>query len=229
MIFSPQQSDRRRPTGILLSLGTHTAVFLFAFLLTLHWGRVRPIYRDSRCCTAQLYWTGNAGVSDASPTRPLPHAMPSPFPIPRATLIRNPVRLHQPRVPRHPAPIAQNRLARSGTPSLQQQQTIGTGAGADDAEPAYPTYFPRPAVTDRSLLPAVEHKIIVSVTISAQGDVTDERLVQGLGNSLDDLILRTVKNWRFHPATLNGNAVASVEQLVFPFNRDYPSDDGSNG
>jgi hypothetical protein len=36
-----------------------------------------------------------------------------------------------------------------------------------------------------------------------------------------------VKAWRFHPATLNGNNVASVEQLVFPFNRDYPSDDGS--
>jgi TonB family protein len=228
MIFSPQRTRQRRPAGILLSLATHAALFLIAFLLTLHWGRVRPVYRDSRCCTAQLYWTGNAGVSDSSPDVPTRHAIPSPIPVPKTSLIQNPVRLRQPRAPQHHAPAAHNRLARSGAPSLQQQQTIGTGSGTDDAEPAFPTYFPRPPVTDRSVLPAVEQKIIVDVTISADGDVTDEKLVQGLGNNLDDVVLRTVKAWRFHPATLNGNSVASVEQLVFPFNRDYPSDDGSN-
>jgi TonB family protein len=227
MIFSPQRTRQRRPAGILLSLATHAALFLIAFLLTLHWGRIRPVYRDSRCCTAQLYWTGNTGVSDSSPDVHTQHAIPSPVPVPKTSLIQNPVRLRQPRAPQHHAPVAQNRLARSGTPSQQQQQTIGTGNGTDDAEPAFPTYFPRPAVADRSVLPAIEQKIIVDVTISADGDVTDEKLVQGLGNSLDDVVLRTVKAWRFHPATLNGNNVASVEQLVFPFNRDYPSDDGA--
>ena len=67
MIFSPQRTRQRRPAGIVLSLATHAALFLIAFLLTLHWGRIRPVYRDSRCCTAQLYWTGNTGVSDSSP------------------------------------------------------------------------------------------------------------------------------------------------------------------
>ena len=227
MIFSPQRTRQRRPAGILLSLATHAALFLIAFLLTLHWGRIRPVYRDSRCCTAQLYWTGNTGVSDSSPDVHTQHAIPSPVPVPKTSLIQSPVRLRQPRAPQHHAPVAQNRLARSGTPSQQQQQTIGTGNGTDDAEPAFPTYFPRPAVADRSVLPAIEQKIIVDVTISADGDVTDEKLVQGLGNSLDDVVLRTVKAWRFPPATLNGNNVASVEQLVLPFNRDYPSDDGA--
>ncbi|MFP5229914.1 MAG: TonB family protein [Acidobacteriota bacterium] len=227
MIFSSPRTQHRRPAGILLSVGSHAALLLIAFLLTLHWGRVRPVYRDSRCCTAQLYWTGNTGVSDASPAAPRPHAIPSSIPVPRTAQIQNPVRLRRPRAPQHPV-VAKNRLARSGAPSPQQQQAIGTGNGTDDAEPAFPTYFPRPAVTDRSLLPAAEQKIIVNVTISPEGDVTDEKLVQGLGNSLDDLVLRTVKAWRFHPATLNGNNVASVEQLVFPFNRDYPSD-GATG
>lgn len=227
MIFSPQRTQPSRPAGILLSLATHAAIFLIAFLLTLHWGRVRPIYRDSRCCTAQLYWTGATGVSDSSPMLPTRHSIPSPIPVPKNSLIQNPTHLRQPRTPLHPATASQSRQARSGTPSLQQQQTIGTGSGTDDAEPAFPTYFPLPPVTDRSVLPAVEQKIIVDVTINAQGDVTDEKLVQGLGNSLDDLVLRTVKTWRFHPATKNGDNVASVEQLVFPFNREYPSDDGS--
>lgn len=225
MIFTPQGTQQRRPAGILLSLSIHAAVFLIAFLLTLHWGRVRPVYRDSRCCTAQLYWNSNTGVSDSSPAMPMPHFEKSTIPVPESSRIESPVHLRRPRMPQHQA--ARNHLASSGTPSLQQQQTIGTGNGTDDAEPAFPTYFPRPPVTDRSLLPAIEQKIIVDVTINAQGDVTDEKLVQGFGNSLDDLVLRTVRTWRFHPATLNGNNVASVEQLVFPFNRDYPSDDGS--
>jgi TonB family protein len=229
MIFSPHRIHQRRQAGLLLSLASHAAVLLIAFLFTLHWEKVRPIYHQSRCCTAALYWTGSTGVSDTSPASPRArHSIPSPVPVPRSTLIQNPIRLRQPRAPQHSAPVAQSHLAQAGIPSRQQQQTIGTGYGTDDAEPAFPTYFPRPAVTDRSLLPEVEKKIIVDVTISALGDVTDEKLVQGLGNGLDDLVMKTVKSWRFHPATLNGAAIASVEQLVFPFNRDYPSDDGSS-
>jgi TonB family protein len=228
MIFSPDRIHQRRQAGILLSFASHAAVLLIAFLITLHFGKVRPVYRQSRCCTAALYWTGNTGVSDSNPASPLnKRPKPSPIPTPTSSMIENPVRLRQPRTTENPA---QNHLAQAGIPSRQQQQqTIGNGSGTDDAEPAFPTYFPRPAVTDRSLLPAAEQKIIVDVTISDKGDVTDEKLVQGLGNTLDDLVMKTVKSWRFHPATLNGNNIASVEQLVFPFNRDYPSDEGSNG
>ena len=121
MILSSPRNPYRRPAGILLSLASHAAVLLIVFLLTLHWGRVRPIYRDSRCCTAQLYWNAPAGVSDSSPTEAIRHAVPSPIPVPQSSRIENPLRPRQPRKPRHSAP-AQNHLARSGTPSLQQQQ-----------------------------------------------------------------------------------------------------------
>jgi hypothetical protein len=226
MILSPARIEQRRQTGLLVSLGAHAAIFGVAFLFTLHWGKVQPVYRESRCCTAALYWSGNTGVSDSSPVSATHKRQPktAPVPVPKTALIENPMRLRQPRTAEKPA---QSRLAQSGNPTPQQQQSLGTGAGTDDAEPAFPTYFPRPPVTDRSLLPAVEHKIIVHVTISPLGDVTDEKLVQGIGNGLDDLVLKTVKGWRFHPATLNGNAVASVEDLVFPFSQDYPSDDNS--
>jgi protein TonB len=121
-------------------------------------------------------------------------------------------------------------MASATPPASPQQQptpTLGEGTGSDDAEPAFPTYFPRPAVADRSLLPAVEQKVIVTVSISALGDVTDETLTQGVGNSLDQIVLDTVKTWRFHPASLNGTAVASTEQLVFPFNRNSSSSGAS--
>jgi outer membrane biosynthesis protein TonB len=47
--------------------------------------------------------------------------------------------------------------------------------------------------------------------------VLEATLVQGLGNALDDLVLTTVKTWRFHPAMLNGNPVPTEAELIFPF------------
>jgi TonB family protein len=105
--------------------------------------------------------------------------------------------------------------------SPQQLAELGLGGDANDAEPALPLYFPSPGIMDRSLLPAVKQNVVVDVSISAAGDVTDEKLVRGLGNSLDQIVLATVKSWRFHPATLNGTAVASVERLVFPLDKDW--------
>ncbi len=67
MMFSPARPEQRRQAGVLLSLAVHASIFGVAFLFTLHWGKVRPIYRESRCCTAALYWSGNTGVSDSSP------------------------------------------------------------------------------------------------------------------------------------------------------------------
>lgn len=227
MLFSQDGTNAPRRAGMAASAAAHAALLLAFLLLTLHVDRVRAVYRDSRCCTAALYWTGNTAVSDVSPAASRAMRAPAlPVAPPKTPRIENPERPRPMRRSQKRAPAAQKRLAQAGTPSPQQQQTLGTGAGTDDAEPAFPTFFPRPAVADRSLLPAVEQKVIVNVSISAQGEVTDEKLVQGLGNSLDQIVLETVKTWRFHPATLNGTAVASVEQLVFPFNKEFGLDDG---
>jgi hypothetical protein len=32
-----------------------------------------------------------------------------------------------------------------------------------------------------------------------------------------------VRGWQFHPAMLNGGPVPSSMELVFPFNRNYPT------
>ncbi len=90
------------------------------------------------------------------------------------------------------------------------------------ADPAFPVFSPRPPVIDRSLLPATNQQVIVDVKVSATGDVLEATLVKGLGNALDQLVLDTVKTWRFHPATLNGNAVPTEDELIFPFDQSYP-------
>jgi protein TonB len=99
----------------------------------------------------------------------------------------------------------------------------GNGADAESANPAFPVFSPRPPVSDRSLLPASSQEVVVDVKVSANGDVLEATLVKGLGNGLDQIVLETVKTWRFHPATLNGNPVPTEAELIFPFNQGYPT------
>jgi TonB family protein len=98
----------------------------------------------------------------------------------------------------------------------------GNGADAEDARPAFPVFSPHPPVSDRSLLPASEQKIVVDVKLDELGQVVSETLVKSMGNKLDQIVLDIVRTWRFQPATVNGKPVPSEAELIFPFNQKYP-------
>ena len=102
-------------------------------------------------------------------------------------------------------------------------RAAGSGADQQNADPAFPVFSPHPSVSDRSLLPRSNQEVVVDVKVSATGDVLEATLVKGIGNGLDQIVLDTVKSWRFHPATINGNPVATEAELVFPFNLNYPT------
>ena len=102
----------------------------------------------------------------------------------------------------------------------------GNGSNNEDARPAFPVFSPKPAVTERGLLPVAEEKIVVDVKVDEEGAVVSETLVKGLGNRLDEIVLETVKTWRFQPATVNGKPVETEAEIVFPFNVQYPVDGG---
>jgi len=102
-------------------------------------------------------------------------------------------------------------------------RAAGSGADQQNADPAFPVFSPHPPVSDRSLLPSSNQEVVVDVKVSATGDVLEATLVKGIGNGLDQIVLDTVKSWRFHPATINGNPVATEAELVFPFNLNYPT------
>ena len=107
-------------------------------------------------------------------------------------------------------------------PAAQHDPVPGNGVDAQSADPAFPVFSPRPPVIDRALLPPNSQQVIVDVKVSAAGDVLEATLVKGIGNALDQLVLSTVKTWRFHPAMLNGTAVPTEDELIFPFDQSYP-------
>jgi protein TonB len=158
------------------------------------------------------------------------HAMRMPLPV--APVVQRKLKIiHQPPpVAKIPAPAKHVQPASTVPAAPPASEHMGTGTGqafgsgtdADDVDPAFPVFSPRPAVTDRSLLPSSEQKIVIDVKLNEQGDVVDETLVRGMGNSLDGLALAIVKTWRFHPAMVNGKPVASEAECIFPFNPNYP-------
>jgi TonB family protein len=120
-------------------------------------------------------------------------------------------------VNRNPAPAV-------GSPvSAPESAAAGNAADQESADPAFPVFSPRPPVADRSLLPDSNKEVVVDVKVSAAGVVLQATLVKGIGNGLDQIVLDTVKTWRFHPATINGSPVTTEAELIFPFDLKYPT------
>jgi len=101
----------------------------------------------------------------------------------------------------------------------------GNGGDAQNTTPAFPVFYPNPAVRDRSLLPASERHVVVDVQLTAGGEVLSENLVKGMGNALDRMAIDIVKTWRFQPATVNGKPVPSEAEVIFSFSQRYPNSD----
>ena len=59
--------------------------------------------------------------------------------------------------------------------------------------------------------------VIVEVTIDDQGNVTETRLLQSLQEDIDVKVIATLRNWRFKPATLDGTAISSRQDVHFHF------------
>lgn len=94
------------------------------------------------------------------------------------------------------------------------------GAGAQEVVIALPVVHPRPR-PDLSLLPAAGGDIILNAVIDEKGAITELVVVKSLGEKIDNVVLATVRQWSFTPATVNGRAITSEQEIHFHY--------GSNG
>ncbi len=104
--------------------------------------------------------------------------------------------------------------ARAGT----EYGSVGSASGTE-ARPALPLVFPDPAIFPWQVPNGLTGDVIVEVTIDEQGAVTDTRLLQSLKPDIDEKVVATVRNWRFRPATVDGVAISSRQDVHFH----YPS------
>jgi len=104
-----------------------------------------------------------------------------------------------------PAPIA--------TPMPQPKPPVFTEAAPIDEI--------KPTIPDSLRSDAIDATVIAEFQVGADGVPTGVRITQSSGNSdLDDLALKTARQWRFKPATREGQAVESTVRLHIEFQVD---------
>ncbi len=86
-----------------------------------------------------------------------------------------------------------------------------------DVRAAISIVAPDPPIV-RAKLPAwIRGDVIVEVTIDEKGSVVATRVLQTVGFGLDQIIVDTLRQWRYIPAKVDGVAVASREDVHFHF------------
>jgi len=107
----------------------------------------------------------------------------------------------------------QARLAGSPFGSLLEGPVFG-----HEVRPALPVTGVHPMISKLDMPSGVnEGNVIVEITIDRQGNIVEKKIVQGLGDGLDDMALTALNQWHFTPATLDGIAMASKQLVSFHF------------
>ena len=142
-----------------------------------------------------------------------------------------PLILRAPAVPTPRPPKTQSKVSKTDQPTQQNapEQTARGGSPwgrapgspviGDEVVPALPEVFPDPPVSRADLPTGVEGDVIVEVTIDAQGDVVETKLLQGIGYGVEQKVLAVLQRWHFRPAMRDGVTIASQHIVHFH----YPS------
>ena len=145
----------------------------------------------------------------AQTSAPLPEAKPQPAPIASPAL--------PPTTVGRPAPSSPNTSSPS---SAQPDSSLGSDAlGDGDINIALASFFPRPSPDLSSLAHGTAGDVILDIIIDSSGRIANITLTRGLGPGIDDTVIATVQQWTFHPATRNGEPIASEQELHFHYER----------
>ena len=104
--------------------------------------------------------------------------------------------------------------------STQPDSAAGADSlGSGNINIALVSYFPTPK-PDLSTLPrGTKGDVILDIVIDTTGKIADIKMTSGLGHGIDENVIATVQQWTFHPATKDGQPVASEQELHFHYEK----------
>lgn len=112
-----------------------------------------------------------------------------------------------------PGETAQARAAGSPLGTVLEGPLTG-----EEVRPALPIVSPDPHVAADEL-GGLQGDVVVEVTIDEQGNIVQKIVVQSLTPAIDSKVLAALENWHFRPATRNGVAIASKQDVYYHFPR----------
>ena len=124
--------------------------------------------------------------------------------------------------PTIPAPAPAQPVVAAAATAATSSPTAASGVdslGDGDTTVALVVVHPSPK-PDLSQLPAgTSGDVIVDVVIDKDGRIAKYTMMRGLGHGVDQIVLATIQQWTFQPATRNGVPVASEQELLFHYVR----------
>ena len=207
-IGEPVAAQRRTPTHIIGSVTVHLLVLAALIHHNKPW--VAPIRLPGTEHGSNLilaYLPGRAPAqSDTASPKTVPQLAETKSPVPR-----------QPKAKTKPTTVSPN----TNSPvSAQPDSFAGADAlGSGNVDIALASFFPTPK-PDLSALPSgTKGDVILDIVIDATGKISDLKITSGLGHGIDEAVVATVQQWTFHPATRNGEPVASEQELHFHYEK----------
>jgi len=191
MFSFPQPGNRGRRASLLASILIHCCVVYV-------WLHRTPVFvKPSSVASGQHGLAENVTY--------FPAAQPA-KPVAKKTPLRY----------RAKAVLAQENPPANTTRAGTEYGSVGSTSGTE-ARPALPLVFPDPAIFPWQVPNGLTGDVIVEVTIDEQGLVTETRLLQSLKPDIDEKVVATVRNWRFRPATVDGVAISSRQDVHFHY------------
>jgi TonB family protein len=216
--------SRRQAKSFAVSLGAHA--LLFAWLLynsipkVLVPSSVRAGQADG--AVTQLYWPvsgAHAAAGDLLPSATTPDEQSRK----RLTWQKRAKKIKHQKPNPAPArtdadtPTTASTQAGGTAPAGMAYGTVGSGSvSGDEIRPALPVNASDPVV-DPSDLPSAEGSVIVEVTIDDKGNIVQKTVIESLTPAIDAKVLAALESWRFQPATRNGVAIPSKQDVYYHF------------
>jgi protein TonB len=160
---------------------------------------------DANGPTVDANGTGAAGQlptqkADTTPPTVKTDTPPKPQPMP-------PPKIEAPK-------IAQNTAPQGEAPPAPKPESPKPPAYTD----AVPTNTPQPAIPDDLRADALDKTFVAEFTVGPDGTPTEVQVAQSTGSEeLDRIALDTAKQWRFKPATRDGQPIESRVRLHIEF------------
>jgi periplasmic protein TonB len=129
--------------------------------------------------------------------------------------------VHQPQSKKSKPQKRHNVLDQEKPDSNEIGSQLGSSADGpafgDEVKPALPVSFSDPTIARTEVPPGLQGDVIVEITIDAEGNVSQTKLLQGVGHGIDEKVIAAARAWHFQPATRNGVAVLSKQDYRFHF------------
>jgi len=205
-IGKPVAAARQNPKYVAGSALLH--LLLLSVMLHQHAAEIAPIRLPGSEHGSNLLLTYLPGRAPIQSTAPNPKTQPK-----QATAST-------------PLPTTPTRKTSTISPNSQSPASAqpDSAAGADslgsgNINIALASYFPPPK-PDLSTLPrGTKGDVILDIVIDSAGKIADIKMTSGLGHGIDENVIATVQQWTFHPATKDGQPVASEQELHFHYEK----------